>query len=87
LAWRIEFDSSAEKALRKVDPAWQARIVAYLEELVTLPDPRVRGKSLTGKLTGLWRYRTGDYRIVCQIQDDVLIVRVIKIGHRRDVYK
>jgi len=86
LAWRVEFDTSAEKAFRKFDRTWQARIVAYLEQVCELPDPRVRGKSLTGGLTGLWRYRVGDYRIVCQLHDEVLIVRVVKIGHRRDVY-
>jgi mRNA interferase RelE/StbE len=86
LAWRVEFDSAAEKAFRKVDRAWQARIVAYLEEVGSLPDPRVRGKSLTGRLSGLWRYRVGDYRIVCQIQDELLSVRVVKVGHGRDVY-
>lgn len=86
MAWQIEFDASAEKALRKVDRTWQARIVAYLEEVSELPDPRARGKPLTGGLSGLWRYRVGDYRIVCQFQNEVLIVRVVKIGHRRRVY-
>lgn len=85
--WRVEFDASAEKALRNVDRTWQGRIVAYLEEISELPDPRLRGKSLAGTLSGLWRYRVGDYRIVCQFQDDVLIVRVVRIGHRRDVYR
>jgi len=86
LAWRVEFDTAAEKALRKVDRTWQARVVAYLEEISELPDPRTRGKALTGTLSGLWRYRVGDYRLVCQLQDDVLVVRVVKVGHRRDVY-
>lgn len=86
MAWHVEFDSSAEKSFRKIDRTWQARIVAYLEEVSELPDPRARGKSLTGGLSGLWRYRVGDYRIVCQFQDEMLIVRVVKIGHRRKVY-
>jgi mRNA interferase RelE/StbE len=51
-----------------------------------MPDPHVRGKPLRSNLSGLWRYRVGDYRLVCQLQNDVMIVRVIKIGHRRNVY-
>jgi mRNA interferase RelE/StbE len=86
LAWRVEFDSSAEKALRKIDRTWQQRIVAYLEEIRDLPDPKARGKPLTSNLSGLWRYRVGDYRLVCEFQDDVLIIRVVKVGHRRHVY-
>jgi len=87
LGWTIEFDASAQKALRKIDRVWQQRIVAHLEEIATLPDPRSRGKALSGNMSGLWRYRVGDYRLVCQLHDDVLIVRVVKIGHRRNVYE
>ncbi len=86
MAWTIEVDAAAEKQLRKIDRTWQKRIVAYLDEIVALPDPRVRGKALTSSLAGLWRYRVGDFRLICQIQGDVLVVRVITIGHRRDVY-
>jgi mRNA interferase RelE/StbE len=86
LAWRVEFDSSALKDLRKIDRIWQQRIISYLEEVGQLSDPRARGKALTADLVGLWRYRVGDYRIVCQLQDDVLVIYAIKIGHRRHVY-
>lgn len=86
MAWRVEFDSSAEKTLRKIDRTWQQRIVAYLEEIRELPDPKVRGKPLTANMSGLWRYRVGDYRLVREFRDDVLIIRVVKVGHRRHVY-
>jgi len=86
LNWTIEFDPTAQKSLRRIDRAWQRRIVAYLDEIAQLPDPRVRGKALSGNLTGLWRYRVGDYRIVCQHRDQHMTVYVVKIGHRREVY-
>jgi mRNA interferase RelE/StbE len=86
LGWKVEIDSAAHRQLRKIDRTWQRRIVDYLEEIAELPDPRVKGKPLRSNLSGLWRYRVGDYRLVCQLQDSVMIVRVIKIGHRRTVY-
>jgi mRNA interferase RelE/StbE len=86
LAWRVELDPSALKDLRKIDRIWQRRILDYLEELGSIPDPKVRGRALTADLAGLWRYRVGDYRIVCLLRDSELIVQVIKIGHRRRVY-
>lgn len=86
MAWRVEFDPSTLKSLRKIDRTWQQRIVSYLEEVGYLTDPRSRGKALTADLVGLWRYRVGDYRIICQLRDEVLVVLVIKIAHRRDAY-
>lgn len=86
MAWKVEFDTAALRQLRKIDRTWQHRIIAYLEEVAALPDPHVRGKPLRSNLAGLWRYRVGDYRLVCQLQNDVLIVRVVKIGHRRNIY-
>lgn len=86
MGWSVEFDSATQKQLRKIDRVWQQRIVAYLEAAVELPDPRLRGKPLRSRLSGLWSYRVGDYRVICQLQDDVLIVRVIKVGHRSAVY-
>ena len=86
MGWKVEIDSAAHRQLRKIDRTRQRRIVDYLEEIAELPDPRVKGKPLRSNLSGLWRYRVGDYRLVCQLQDSVMIVRVIKIGHRRTVY-
>ena len=86
MGWKVEFDAAALRQLRKIDRTWQQRIVTYLEEIVELPDPHLKGKALRSNLNGLWRYRVGDFRLVCQLQDDVLIVRVVKVGHRRNIY-
>ena len=58
-----------------------------LEEIANLDDPRSRGKALTGNLAGLWRYRVGDYRVVCDIEDGVLVILVVDVAHRREVYR
>ncbi len=86
--WRVEFDRRAEKELSKLPPNIRRKIYAFLNERIqTNEDPRRFGKALTANLTGLWRYRVEDYRIVCQIQDNRLIVLALKIAHRREVYK
>ena len=87
MAWRVEFAPSALKELTKIDHTWRRRIVDYLEKVVELPDPRLRGDALTANLAGLWRYRVGDFRIICHLKDDVLIVEVVKVAHRRNVYE
>ena len=84
--WRVEFDASALKDLRKIDRTWRDRILSYLDKVGTLNEPRSRGRALSGDLAGLWRYRVGDYRVICEIRDDTLVIRAIKISHRRDVY-
>ena len=74
--------------MRRLDRQVARRLVSYLEERVaTRHDPRSIGQALTGPLAGLWRYRVGDYRIVCDIQDDVLRVLVVRIGRRDNVYR
>ncbi len=66
----------------------QKRIVSFLQERIqTADNPRSTGKALQGSLSGLWRYRVGDYRLLCRIEDDELIILVIEIGHRREVYR
>ena len=63
------------------------RIRNELVEIAKLEDPRSRGKALTGNLAGLWRYRVGDYRIICDIEDGVLLILVVDVAHRREVYQ
>jgi mRNA interferase RelE/StbE len=88
LIWNVELLDSAKRGLRKIDKRWQLVILDYLEdEIAVLVDPRVRGKALTGDKGGLWRYRVGDYRIVCEILDQKLVIAAITISHRKDVYK
>lgn len=88
MAWRIEYAQSVRKDLEKIDPPARRRIRAYLEEGVArLDDPRQRGKRLKGQLSELWRYRIGDFRVICQLQDKILVVLVLRVGHRRKVYQ
>ncbi|WP_306452361.1 type II toxin-antitoxin system RelE family toxin [Bifidobacterium pullorum] len=86
LAWGIELSDRAVKALAKLDKQTAKRITAKLREVAALDDPRSSGKALTGNLAGLWRYRVGDYRIVCDIERDVLAILVVDVGHRSKVY-
>ncbi len=88
MAWRIEFTATAAKQLAKLDRVEAKRITSFLRErVVNGDDPRSTGKALTGSLGGLWRYRIGDYRIICEIQDGALCVLVVQLGHRREVYR
>ncbi len=87
MAWTIEYVRSAEKQLGRIDRSWQRRILDYMDtNIATLTDPRDRGKTLVGDQSGFWRYRVGDYRIICSIDEAIRVVLVLKIGHRRDVY-
>ena len=87
MTWRVEFDNRARKELRKLDVATQDRILKWMRDnLSTDNDPRRMGSSLKGRMKGLWRYRVNDYRIICQIQDDKVLILVVRIGHRRDIY-
>ena len=86
--WRLVFSKRAEKQLSKMDAGMRRIIVAWLLKNVDgCDDPRAHGKGLTGNLSGAWRYRIGDYRVLCDIRDDKLVVLALEIGHRREVYK
>jgi len=89
LAWKIEFSEGAKKNIGKLDRQVASRIVRFLSERVaTLDDPRSLGEALSGSTLGeFWKYRVGDWRLVCSIQDDTIVVYVLKIGNRREVYK
>ena len=88
MAWTIEYAETAKKQLRKLDKLAARRIVDFMDERVApSADPRTLGKALKGSLGDLWRYRVGDYRVLCEIQDGVLTVLVLQIGNRREVYR
>ena len=89
LAWQIEFDPDALKDLRKLDKPIQIRLVGFLRTRVSsLTNPRDIGEALSGQRLGsYWKYRVGDWRIVCDIQDQKILVRVLRIGNRREVYR
>lgn len=84
-SYRIEFTTAAAKELRKLDPGIRRRILSGIAELEQ--DPRPAGcKKLTGESTA-WRIRVGDYRILYEVVDNLLVVTVIRVAHRREVYK
>ncbi|EFI33440.1 addiction module toxin, RelE/StbE family [Desulfonatronospira thiodismutans ASO3-1] len=84
--WTIKYLKSARKDVQKIDPQIRKRVREYLEQRIArLENPRQLGEPLKGQLTKLWRYRVGDYRIVCELRDHELIV--VRIGHRKNVYK
>ncbi len=88
MVWTVEINAFAEKQLHKLDHAVQKRILDWLTDRVQgCKDPRHFGEPLKGGLVGLWRYRIGDYRIICELQDDQLVVVAIAIGHRREIYR
>ena len=85
--WRVEYSEHAKKQLRKMDNSVKIVIERFVKRLPEYPNPRSIGKALKGQFAGLWRYSIDDYRLICSIHDDVLVVEVIKIGHRREIYK
>jgi mRNA interferase RelE/StbE len=86
--WEVEFDDRARRELRKLAAEIQRTILCYMRERVAgSSDPWQFGKPLRMNLAGLWRYRVGDYRLICRIEDNRLVVLVLKIGHRREVYE
>lgn len=88
MAWTIEYSRQAERQLKRLDRSVAASILDYMDNRVApLDEPRALGKPLTGGLRGLWRYRVGDYRIICRIEDERVTIVVIELGHRRDVYR
>ncbi len=89
MAWRIEFDAAAERDLDKLDPPVARRILAFLHQrLAQLDDPRSLGEALRGSRLGeFWKYRVGDYRLIASIEDDRLLILVVRIGNRREVYR
>jgi mRNA interferase RelE/StbE len=87
LAWTINYTDTARGQLSKLDKQTARRILDYMDKRVSGQDnPRSSGKALTGPLGGLWRFRVDDYRIICDIQDEFVVILVLKIGHRGKVY-
>ena len=88
MRWKIEIDPAAERELDKLDPQSARRILKYLyERVASLEDPRSIGKPLKGPQSGeFWRYRVGDYRVIVRIEDNVLLILVLRSGNRKNVY-
>jgi mRNA interferase RelE/StbE len=87
MAWKIDLSSNALKQLRKLDKPIANRILKFLRDRVEkLEDPRQIGERLQGPLGDFWKYRVGDYRVICSLQADKLVVWVVRIGHRSEIY-
>ena len=88
MGWTIDYSNTAREQLRKLDKSLARRIVNYMDErIATLENPRNAGKPLVGALGGLWRYRIGDCRVICDIQDGALRTLVVRVGTRSEVYR
>lgn len=83
---KLGYTAFALKQLKKLDKQVSSRILDYMDEVAKLENPRERGKMLVGNLIGFWRYRVGDYRVLCKIKDNELVITVVNVGHRREVY-
>jgi mRNA interferase RelE/StbE len=87
MAWNIEFDPAARRELEKLDKSVSDRILRFLRQRVAnLDDPRAAGERLKGPLREFWKYRVGDYRLICSLKDDRFVVIVVHVGHRREIY-
>jgi mRNA interferase RelE/StbE len=89
LVWAIEFDEAAKKELAKLDRQVARRLLDFLtQRVISLKDPRSVGQALRGsKLGEFWKYRVGDFRIIANIQDQKMIILVLRVGSRRDIYR
>jgi len=86
--YHVEFTKEALKQLKKLDPSVSALIIGWIRKNIeNSENPRVHGKALSSNRKGQWRYRVGNYRILADIQDEKVIVLVVSIGHRGDIYK
>jgi mRNA interferase RelE/StbE len=86
--WKLQYRDKAREQLRAIDKVAAVRIARFLKERVLQSDnPRQLGIALQGRYRGYWRYRIGDYRIICDIQDDTITILVLMLGHRKDIYE
>lgn len=86
MTWQIEFTPVAAKQLKKIGPENGRRITKFLQDIIS-NDPRQQGKALKGALREFWRYRIGDFRVLVRIEEERLVVLIIRVGHRRQIYR
>ena len=88
MAWTIDYTQTARNQLKKLDKPVARRIADFMDDRIAeQEDPRAMGKALTGLLGTLWRYRIGDYQLICEIQHRAVTILVIRIGHRSELYR
>jgi len=88
MIYELKYEARAVKQIKRLDPATRNLIRSWIEKnLLNTDNPRQHGKGLTGSLSQYWRYRVGDYRILAEINDAEIIIIIVEIGHRRDIYR
>ncbi|MCP4473813.1 MAG: type II toxin-antitoxin system RelE/ParE family toxin [Gammaproteobacteria bacterium] len=87
MTWTIKVSKTAQKQIKSLDKSSQRRLIEFLRTRINPSNPRQTGKPLKGKKKDLWRYRIGDYRIICDLQDEEITILVLAIGHRSKVYQ
>lgn len=89
MAWKVELSAEADRQLGKLDAPQAKRILKFLyERIARLDDPRSLGQALHGSRLGeFWKYRVGDFRLICKLEDNRLVVLVLRLGHRREIYR
>ncbi|WP_278574822.1 type II toxin-antitoxin system RelE family toxin [Fusobacterium ulcerans] len=86
--YQVEFSNTAKKELKKLDISVQKTLLKWINKnLMDCDNPYIHGKVLVGNLKGYWRYRVGNYRLICNVEDDVLVILIVEIGHRSEIYK
>ncbi len=87
MKYKVAYTKTAVKQFKKMDKKIAALILSYIEDkLVDCENPRLYGKALRGDLSDIWRYRIGSYRILAKIEDDILLITVVELGHRKEIY-
>ena len=87
MIYKVEYTKTAFRQLNKMDKKIATFIISYIDDkLVNCENPRLHGKALKGNLNDIWRYRVGNYRILAKIEDDRIVITIVEIGHRKDVY-
>lgn len=87
MAWIVEFSQTAASQFSKLDKPENIRMKKFISKLSALDNPRYNGKMMQGEYSEYYRYRVGQFRLICSIEDTKMLITVIKLGHRKDVYK
>ena len=87
MKYRVEYTKTAVKQLKKMDRKIASLILSFIEDkLLNCENPRLYGKALRGDLTDIWRYRVGNYRILAKIEDEIVLITIVEVGHRKEIY-
>ena len=88
MIYELKYEAKAVKQIKKLDPATRKLIKSWIEKnLLNTDNPRQHGKGLTGSLSQYWQYRVGDYRILAEINDTEIVIIIVEVGHRREIYR